>query len=661
MSLASALYYANRDFVHGNAWSRARFIARATTWLAHRLLGVMRVEPAAANGNGVDQREAASTRLQIAVWAGGGLGDLVTAAGYVERLYLEHGCPDIDVFYAKRSYLEFLFHGATYVGRLLPYASFARLQDRYDVVVHVHRTATYEIRKPARVTNLAPEFWWCVHQSTKRNDEFAAHIRETPYLDGDLAKRAGYKNLKRKSLMGYSGAVQFSDDSWVPFSPAIDGLEAFRRFDLIPGRYITIHDGYDTVNGAGGGRSTKQWSLDSWRELILRLRTSFPDYSIVQLGGRNSQRFANVDVDLVGRVGFKEVAWLVKHAACHVDNESGIVRLARELGGRSVVIFGPTDPGFFGFDENTNVLPRRCGNCFWSTREWLKQCPRGLDVPECTHSVTVDDVLTEVGAVVRMRSRETCRLTHAVLFDDAAGETWPAPRAAFATAGSCEALQGMEARHVMQVFKHALPTPTGAHKLALLAPEAGILAQNLRETGVDVVVFSNDLHARARDAERASGAVLSETEMRYGNVHHLCAASASFDVAILTSQAQPSAYDLLALREALRVVRPGGCLVWSLLIAGEHDTMQGADGGPAAHSLQRLAALLHELDVADALMPSRQDVTVSAACLRRHGQSTLTGDSTLLALVIAKEPADGANVCVTVASECSTRTCCLPG
>ena len=70
-----------------------------------------------------------------------------------------------------------------------------------------------------------------------------------------------------------------------------------------------------------------------------------------------------------------------------------------------------------------------------------------------------------------MRSRETFRLAHAVLFDDAPGEAGPAPRTAFATAGSGEALHGVEARHVMQVFKHALPTPTGAHKLALLAPD----------------------------------------------------------------------------------------------------------------------------------------------------------------------------------------------
>jgi hypothetical protein len=307
------LDYANRDFVHGSTASRARFIARAAAWPVRRLFRLFRAKPTADVG-AVVQHETGPARLQIGVWAGGGLGDLVTVVGYVERLYLEHGCPDIDVFHAERSYLEFLFHDAQYVRRLLPYTSFDHLHGRYDVVVHVHRMATYEIRKPDRVVDLTPGFWWCAHQSSQRNSEFALHIREMPYLDGDLAKCAGFKNLKRKSLLGYSGAVQFNDTSWVPFAPSIDGLEVFGRLGLVPGCYITIHDGYDTLNGSGG-RSTKQWSIHSWRELIVKLRSSLRGYPIVQLGGKNSHRLANVDVDLVGRVGFREVAWLARARA----------------------------------------------------------------------------------------------------------------------------------------------------------------------------------------------------------------------------------------------------------------------------------------------------------------------------------------------------------
>jgi hypothetical protein len=286
------------------------------------------------------------------------------------------------------------------------------------------------------------------------------------------------------------------------------------------------------------------------------------------------------------------------------------------------------------------LLPQKCGNCFWSTRDWLKQCPRGLDVPECTYSVTVNDVLSAVESTVRTRSQQTFRLAHAAPCDGVPAQL-RAPGAIHATASAFAALRGAEVQHVMQLLKNTLPVALAGQKLALLAPGPADLTRQLRQAGADVVVFTKDLHRHARAAaEGTPGAEPDEPDLRYGNVHHLCTASGSFDIAVLTSQAQPNAHEVFALREALRVVRPGGWLVWSLLIAGRPATVESAGGGPIAYSEERLAVLLKELGVTDVQTPSAEDVATPGRLLRRYGVTTPSRD-TLLALVIAKQPTSG--------------------
>lgn len=63
--------------------------------------------------------------------------------------------------------------------------------------------------------------------------------------------------------------------------------------------------------------------------------------------------------------------------------------MARACNKKSIVLFGPTDPTFLAYPQNINIFSSECGNCWWVTRDWVKQCPRGLKTPECMESIDV--------------------------------------------------------------------------------------------------------------------------------------------------------------------------------------------------------------------------------------------------------------------------------
>jgi ADP-heptose:LPS heptosyltransferase len=106
----------------------------------------------------------------------------------------------------------------------------------------------------------------------------------------------------------------------------------------------------------------------------------------VQLGSSSSIPISGVDINLIDKTTIEEAAGLIKHALLHIDNEGGLVHVARCLGVRSCVVFGPTPAEYFGYPENINFRPLECGGCWWINETWMDQCPRGFDIPKCMES-----------------------------------------------------------------------------------------------------------------------------------------------------------------------------------------------------------------------------------------------------------------------------------
>ena len=93
---------------------------------------------------------------------------------------------------------------------------------------------------------------------------------------------------------------------------------------------------------------------------------------------------------------------LLQSAKLHISQEGGIPILRHVLkGGPSVVLFGPTDEKFFGYEENINITARTCPHpCEWLTKDWMKKCLRTNYQQPCMQDIKPKDVLSQIKRVI---------------------------------------------------------------------------------------------------------------------------------------------------------------------------------------------------------------------------------------------------------------------
>ena len=165
-----------------------------------------------------------------------------------------------------------------------------------------------------------------------------------------------------------------------------------------------MHRGWDEFS-AEGNFHVKAWSLKSCGDIIPKLKKRFPEYKLLLLGlhERQAPNPEGCDLNLIGKTSLEQVKVLLKHAACMVDNEGGMVHLRHALhGGPSVVMFGPTAPELFGYSENINLVSGACKQwCEWLFENWMYKCARTMESNHpCMEAITTDDVLEAVSKIL---------------------------------------------------------------------------------------------------------------------------------------------------------------------------------------------------------------------------------------------------------------------
>jgi lipopolysaccharide heptosyltransferase II len=153
-------------------------------------------------------------------------------------------------------------------------------------------------------------------------------------------------------------------------------------------RLIVIHP--------GAGWLSRRWPADRYAALIGRLRETLPARIAViggpEGGSREDQLFQDLFarleapvINLVRRLGLKQLAALFKRAQLFIGNEAGPMHLANALGLPAVVLIGPTRPELTGpFGTTARVIrhPVGCNPC----RE--RNCP---DI-KCLQAIEVNQV-----------------------------------------------------------------------------------------------------------------------------------------------------------------------------------------------------------------------------------------------------------------------------
>jgi hypothetical protein len=326
----------------------------------------------------IRQRDRSGEPPLIAIKLTGGLGDQVVAARYLRDLAGSVEPFRFDTYSTSPGTSQWIFDGIP--GYRASYSEFIfdELKETYPLAMWISNfMVIYSETVDWRTIRDHKRLSAVLANAIRFRPKISLLIDAHPYMDGYLAQKAVYMNLRRWDFVHGMTKVPYGGDAFeIPVSDA--GLA---RHGLQAGSYITIHNGFDPNFVITAQTATKCYP--AFASVVSRIKSKLPKLPIVQLGTRTSQPIDGVDLDLVDKLSIQEAAGVLKHSRFHIDIESGLVHLARCFGVRSCVLFGPTPADYFGYPDNVNLRPAECGGCWWINQTWMDQCPRGLSEAIC--------------------------------------------------------------------------------------------------------------------------------------------------------------------------------------------------------------------------------------------------------------------------------------
>lgn len=325
----------------------------------------------------------------IAFRVDGGLGDYIIAARFIRDFSKNFPEFEFDIFCKNTRIAAWVFsQNPRYRNAIDTWSDKPAINRQYAAKINCFTYLSVEH------LNTKNESLLELARKIKENKQKIQRITsQYPHLDGYLGQYATLKNQNRYTFAGSMAGINYSHDELpLPFDAKIAALS-----NLTPKTYITISNGYDlnsVKHKPSQFGSTKVYP--HFGELITIIRKSFPEIKIVQIGNESSTQIKNIDVDLIQKTTLDEVAGIIKGSLLHIDNEGGLVHIARCFDVKCCVLFGPTDIKYFGYPSNINIPPRECGNCWWMEEDWMTRCIRGDQVPTCMYDQPASSVFDKI-------------------------------------------------------------------------------------------------------------------------------------------------------------------------------------------------------------------------------------------------------------------------
>jgi hypothetical protein len=323
----------------------------------------------------------------------GGIGDHIMAARFLRDLFGKVGPFAFDAYSSRADSAGWLLSGFPECKRIYSeYFLWEESYRSYPIALYLTQFACvmYESLDRRTIHKWKPGLLTVCESLRRYSESIRPHIEHHARLDGDLGRLASLTGFKRHTYLQGMAGIKFGGNLYkLPLNE-----HALDKFGLAERRYITVHNGYDAAFEGQGSTSTKIYPHFSG--VIDRIKRDCPEIKIVQIGTTTSKPIDGVDLDLIDKTPLNDVVGLLKGAALHLDSESGLVHMASCVGTKSVVVFGPTSVEYYGYEENINIAPTVCGNCWWAKPTWNSQCVRGEVEPSCTYSQEPESVYRQV-------------------------------------------------------------------------------------------------------------------------------------------------------------------------------------------------------------------------------------------------------------------------
>ena len=321
--------------------------------------------------------------LNIGFTLEGGVGDVLIAAAYIQefRKQLDSNC-QIDVYaHPSKDINAVICDNPAFDNVYIRDVSYGR-EHLYDLFIKFLIYPKVHIYHKERVVAFSKKLPLYVDVLQKFETEHSFVFENFPranMLANLFEKKCGKTRIEQPDIDGCLGL-----NAATPYKIKVKNTGLLKKYKLLDRPYITVHRGIDGNNAFV--ESTKLWLTDYYNELLKLIKKKYPNIVIVQIGISSSRcvTLDNVDINMVGKTTFNEVAELIRGSVIHIDGEGGFVHLNHFLGGTSAVFFGPTLKEFFGYPENLNFSANVCQNgCEWLTPNWSSKCVMGSSAPKC--------------------------------------------------------------------------------------------------------------------------------------------------------------------------------------------------------------------------------------------------------------------------------------
>lgn len=511
---------------------------------------------------------------QIAAICNGGMGDLIIYSAFLDRLYREFGGPVIHavVHPLRVEEATFVFHNSPSVQLVTSQADLNHATTPYDVIIKLGDFMSYEFVRESPDSGIDPDVQQRIAAAHRQQQAYRGFIDSQPSFDGLFASYAAQSGLGRLDLLGWLAQLPFTQQHQLHLSPDSQSYAFLEKHQLHHKPYITIHNGWDKVAHRHSTTVTKAWPEQHYEAFIDAFKRQFPQVLVVQLGALTSKPISNADLCLVDGTSLHEAAWVLKNSLLHVDGDSGLVHMARALHTKSVVMFGPTNSEFFHYEANEKLVSKNCTNCWWSTQDWMRSCPRGLKEPECMTSIAPHEVLTRVARHLRGLVDWTFEL--AALQDSVAPQ------------GNDPAEFADWALSQMETLRRLVDHPEGhLRRIALINPavaqrtghdEGKLAAMKRRDPAVEWQEYNLSFQLDGPD----SGAGRD-----YGSLYNIPAESDAFDAVVIPDFSADVCFPEFACKELLRILKTDGVLC--VAVTSKELTASQGHQTPLAECLQR--------------------------------------------------------------------------
>ena len=269
-------------------------------------------------------------------------------------------------------------------------AAYADNCDKYNVSLSVFYMISVDFFDYEKTRICNQEFADKIRKHQEKNKEYGLSIYPSTQNRIHIG-RAVFKGWNCYTAYKYTDVFYINDSKVeIPFDSSYENK--YNKLNLK--KYITLNFGNGTTSKGNKHGLAKQWPWEYYNQFIEMFKIYYPNIEIVQLGDNTTECVYGADHYLFGN-SLELVKYILKGAIFHLDIEGGLMHLASQIGTKCIVIYGPTQPNFFGYDNNINLTSKQCGGCYCLYNDTLT-CEKGMDKPECVWSIKPTMVIEKV-------------------------------------------------------------------------------------------------------------------------------------------------------------------------------------------------------------------------------------------------------------------------